>query len=39
MMPMRFQVVDSLHHRQDEHHRNDGHGSEALEGEWHNRLF
>jgi hypothetical protein len=28
-------IVDSLRHREDEHHRDDGHWSESLEGERH----
>jgi len=34
-----FQVVDPLGHREDEHHHDDGHGSESLEGKRHTILF
>lgn len=36
MLPaVRFQILDPLSRRQDEHHRNDGHRTETLEGERH----
>jgi hypothetical protein len=40
MMPVAgFQIADPLRYRQDNHHRDDGHWSEALEGEWHMIVF
>ena len=36
VMPMsRPEIIDPLRYREDEHHRDDGHWSESLEGEWH----
>ena len=40
MMPVAApQILYTLGYRQDEHHRNDGHRSESLEGEWHKIVF
>ena len=37
VMPLsRPEIIDPLRYREDEHHRDDGHWSESLEGEWHN---
>lgn len=36
---MRFQILDPLGRRQYDHHRNDGHSTETLEGERHNFKF
>ena len=40
MMPVAApQILHPLSYRQDEYHRNDGHRSESLEGEWHIIVF
>ena len=39
-MPVpRPEITDPLRYREDEHHRDDGHWSESLEGEWHKIVF
>lgn len=39
VLPMASQILDPLRCRQDEHHRDDGRGSEILERKWHTILF
>ena len=39
MPPMRFQILNPLGRRQNQYHRNDGHSTETLEGEWHILYF
>jgi hypothetical protein len=34
-LEIRFQIFDPLRRRQDEHHRNDGHGTKTCKGERH----